>query len=103
MVTDDDPMARAFADAEEKVIRAGMSGGESHLKVTDAMVVMASFNYVIRRMQKIHADQASTIIHAVSHPNSNGKRAQLKAQAPGLTIGGGLIGLLAILFKLLGV
>ena len=93
-----DPMTRLAREAEQKVIAAGIAGGDAHDQVDQTTINLAFLNWAIRSIQKSNAELAERLAPKVA----NGKRDLTTKTAPAGGIGFGLGPLVPFLRDLFG-
>lgn len=87
-----DPFEEVMRDAEEKVLRAGVAGGDEHAHVDQATIIMASMSWAVRRIEKSNAQLIKEI-----NGNTDGVKDKLKRHGPAAGIGAGIVALLQFL------
>lgn len=86
-----DAMKQVMQDAEEKVLSAGLSGGDVHAQVDQATVMMATMSWAVREIKESNVKLAMEL-------TGNGEstvRDRIKKGGPAAGMGAAVVAILA--------
>lgn len=92
-----DAFEKAMQDAEQRVVNAGLSGGDVHATVDQGTVMMASVSWMVRKIEASNAKLAKEICGG----GEDGMRGKIKRNGPAASIGALIVGAAAYLKDLL--
>jgi hypothetical protein len=87
-----DPMEKAMQDAEQKVISAGLSGGDVHATVDQGTVMMATMSWAVREIKESNQKLAKELMGG-----DDSVRGRIKKNGPAASIGALIVGAVAYL------
>ncbi len=88
-----DAMREVMQDAEEKVLAAGLSGGDVHAQVDQATVMMATMSWAVREIKDSNVKLAKELTGNGDHTVRN----RIKKGGPAAGAGAAVVAFLAYL------
>ncbi len=85
-----DPMQKVMQDAEEKVLAAGLSGGDVHAQVDQATVMMATMSWAVREIKDSNVKLAKELTGS-----GDSVRDKIKKGGPAAGAGAAVVAVLA--------
>lgn len=87
-----DPWDRMIEHAQERVLQAGISGGDVHEKIDQATIIMATVGWGVNEIKESNRELAQTL------RNGNGSRKELiKRHGAGAGIGAGAVAIVQMI------
>lgn len=87
-----DAMQKVMEDAEEKVLTAGMSGGDVHAQVDSGTVMMATMSWAVREIKESNAKLAKELCNGGVDSTV---RDRIKKGGPAAGLGAAVVAILA--------
>lgn len=91
-----DAFEQAMRDAEQRVINAGLSGGDVHKQVDSGTVIMASMSWAVRRIEASNVRLAKELTG-----NGSTVKDRIKKGGPAAGAGAAVVAILAYLRDIL--
>ncbi len=88
-----DPMQKVMQDAEEKVLAAGLSGGDVHAQVDQATVMMATMSWAVREIK----DSNVKLAKELTGNGDSSVKDRIKKGGPAAGAGAAVVAVLAYL------
>ena len=87
-----DPFEQVMRDAEERVLQAGISGGDDHEQVDQATIMMATMSWSVRKIQDSNKALVDKIVK-----EEQSTRERLKRSGPAAGFGALVVGAVAFI------